>query len=99
MYRRTAGSRVVLHGRVGRRRQGVKLWYRRGGGCRWRKLFEHALAKALAIARWPLNSLREIKRSLRLHHLPAIDLAIRAEQAGMARAAPGRMPRRISPRR
>jgi len=51
------------------------------------ELFELALAKALEIARWPLNSLREIKRSLRLHHLPAIDLAIRAEQAGMLRQA------------
>ena len=51
------------------------------------ELFELALAKALEIARWPLNSLREIKRSLRMHHLPAIDLAIKAEQAGMLRQA------------
>lgn len=50
-------------------------------------LFEHALAKAREIAQWPVNSLREIKRSLRLHHLPAIDLAIRTEQAGMLRQA------------
>ncbi|CAA0101221.1 1,2-epoxyphenylacetyl-CoA isomerase [Halioglobus japonicus] len=50
-------------------------------------LFEHALAKASEIAQWPVNSLREIKRSLRLHHLPAIDTAIKAEQAGMARQA------------
>ncbi len=50
-------------------------------------LFAHALARAQEIARWPVNSLREIKRSLRLHHLPAIDLAIRAEQAGMQRQA------------
>jgi enoyl-CoA hydratase/carnithine racemase len=48
-------------------------------------LFEHALAKAREIAQWPVNSLREIKRTLRLHHLPAIDKAIEAEQAGMAR--------------
>ena len=50
-------------------------------------LYEQALAKAREIARWPVNSLREIKRCLRLHHLPAIDAAIRAEQAGMMRQA------------
>ncbi|MEZ5572592.1 MAG: enoyl-CoA hydratase-related protein [Halioglobus sp.] len=49
------------------------------------QLFDHALAKAREIAQWPVNSLREIKRSLRLHHLPAIDKAIIAEQAGMRR--------------
>lgn len=48
-------------------------------------LFDHALAKAREIAQWPVNSLREIKRSLRMHHLPAIDAAIVAEQAGMLR--------------
>lgn len=50
-------------------------------------LFEHALAKAAEIAQWPVNALREIKRSLRLHHLPAIDAALAAEQAGMERQA------------
>ena len=50
-------------------------------------LFEHALSKAREIAQWPVNSLREIKRSLRLHHLESIDAAIVAEQAGMARQA------------
>ncbi len=50
-------------------------------------LFDHALAKAQEIAQWPVNSLREIKRCLRLHHLPAIDAAINAEQAGMHRQA------------
>ena len=50
-------------------------------------LFEHALAKAREIAQWPVNSLREIKRSLRMHHLDAIDAAIVAEQAGMQRQA------------
>lgn len=49
------------------------------------QLFQHAMDKASEIARWPVNALREIKRSLRLHHLPAIDTAIKAEQAGMAR--------------
>jgi enoyl-CoA hydratase/carnithine racemase len=51
------------------------------------ELFTHAMAKAEEIARWPVNALREIKRSLRLHHLPAIDRAIKAEQAGMQRQA------------
>lgn len=50
-------------------------------------LFDYALAKAREIAQWPVNSLREIKRSLRLHHLESIDKAINAEQAGMARQA------------
>lgn len=50
-------------------------------------LYSHALAKAEEIAQWPVNALREIKRSLRLHHLDAIDAAIRAEQAGMERQA------------
>ena len=50
-------------------------------------LFEHAMSKAREIAQWPVNSLREIKRTLRMHHLPAIDAAIKAEQAGMQRQA------------
>ena len=50
-------------------------------------LYQHGLAKAREIAQWPVNSLREIKRSLRLHHLDSIDAAIKAEQAGMVRQA------------
>jgi enoyl-CoA hydratase/carnithine racemase len=50
-------------------------------------LFQHAFSKAREIAQWPVNSLREIKRSLRIHHLPAIDTAIVTEQAGMERQA------------
>jgi enoyl-CoA hydratase/carnithine racemase len=50
-------------------------------------LFDHALRKAQEIAQWPVNSLREIKRCLRQHHLPAIDAAIVAEQAAMERQA------------
>lgn len=50
-------------------------------------LFEHALAKAGEIAQWPVNSLREIKRTLRMHHLEALDAAIKAEQAAMMRQA------------
>lgn len=51
------------------------------------ELFEHAMAKAEEIAQWPVNSLREIKRSLRMHHMPAIHAAFDAEQAGMTRQA------------
>lgn len=50
-------------------------------------LFDHALAKAQEIAQWPVNSLREIKRSLRMHHLPAIKEAMQVEQDAMARQA------------
>ena len=49
------------------------------------ELFDHALAKAREIAQWPVNALREIKRTLRLHHLPAIDAALNAEREGMLR--------------
>jgi enoyl-CoA hydratase/carnithine racemase len=48
-------------------------------------LFDHAMLKAREIAQWPVNSLREIKRSLRIHHLDAVDKAFRTELAGMAR--------------
>lgn len=50
-------------------------------------LFDHAMAKAREIAQWPVNALREIKRTLRMHHLDSVDAAIKAEQAGMARQA------------
>ncbi len=50
-------------------------------------LFKHALAKAGEIAQWPVNSLREIKRTLRMHHLEALDAAIKAEQAALMRQA------------
>lgn len=50
-------------------------------------LFEHAMKKAREIAQWPVNSLREIKRCLRLHHMDAIDRAFKAEQAGMEKQA------------
>ena len=50
-------------------------------------LFAHALSKAAEIAQWPVNSLRETKRCLRMHHAAAIDAAIDAEQAAMARQA------------
>ena len=50
-------------------------------------LFEYALAKATEIAQWPVNSLREIKRCLRLPHLGPIEAALEAEEAAMARQA------------
>ncbi len=50
-------------------------------------LYEHAMNKAREIAQWPVSSLREIKRCLRMHHTAAIDAAFKAEQAAMARQA------------
>ncbi len=50
-------------------------------------LLDHALAKAAEIAQWPVNSLREIKRCLRLPHRAHIDSAINAEQEAMYRQA------------
>ncbi len=50
-------------------------------------LQEYALEKAREIAQWPVGALREIKRTLRMHHMPAIDAAINAEQAAMHRLA------------
>ncbi|MEM8659835.1 MAG: enoyl-CoA hydratase-related protein, partial [Pseudomonadota bacterium] len=49
------------------------------------KLYARALTTAQEIAQWPMNSLREIKRSLRAHHLDNVDKAINLEQAAMAR--------------
>ena len=51
------------------------------------QLFDHALAKAAEIARWPVNALRETKHCLRLHHRDAIAAAFAAERAGMERQA------------
>lgn len=51
------------------------------------ELYDHAMSKAREIAQWPVNSLREIKRSLRMHHQPAIQAAMQAEQEAMARQA------------
>ena len=50
-------------------------------------LFEHALQRASEIGRWPVNSLREIKRCLRLPHWEPIKAALAAEQAAMERQA------------
>ncbi|MEQ9465695.1 MAG: enoyl-CoA hydratase-related protein [Haliea sp.] len=50
-------------------------------------LLEHAMARAEAVAQWPVSSLREIKRCLRMHHEQGINTAFVAEQAAMARQA------------
>ncbi|PLW68930.1 enoyl-CoA hydratase/isomerase family protein [Pseudohalioglobus lutimaris] len=50
-------------------------------------VMKQALATAQEIAQWPVNALREIKRSLRMHHLPAIKAAMTFEQEAMARQA------------
>jgi enoyl-CoA hydratase/carnithine racemase len=48
-------------------------------------LFDYAMGKAQEIAQWPVNSLKEIKATLRMHHRQAIDAAFDAENEGMAR--------------
>jgi enoyl-CoA hydratase/carnithine racemase len=49
------------------------------------ELLPAALAKAGEIARWPVNALMEIKKTLRLPHHAHIDAAFAAEAAGMER--------------
>ncbi len=51
------------------------------------ELLDAAMGKAAEIAKWPVNSLREIKATLRLPHLSHIDAALKAEDAGMIRQA------------
>jgi enoyl-CoA hydratase/carnithine racemase len=51
------------------------------------ELHQHALDKALEIAKWPVNSLRETKRTLRLAHQTGIANALEAESAAMMRQA------------
>lgn len=50
-------------------------------------VYDHALAKAAEIAQWPVNSLREIKACLRLHHKASVDAAFEFEKAAMDRQA------------
>jgi enoyl-CoA hydratase/carnithine racemase len=45
------------------------------------------MEKAAEIAQWPVNSLREIKATLRLPHRAHIDAALAAEDEAMARQA------------
>jgi enoyl-CoA hydratase/carnithine racemase len=51
------------------------------------ELLDAALAKAADIAQWPVNSLVEIKKTLRLPHQAHIEAAFAAEDAGMAKQA------------
>lgn len=50
-------------------------------------LLDKTMEKAAAIARWPLNSLRESKRLLKLPHRSAIETALVAEAAALKRQA------------
>lgn len=47
------------------------------------ELLQRTLEKAREIAQWPLSSLREIKRCLKLPHEAGIKAALAAEQKGM----------------
>jgi enoyl-CoA hydratase/carnithine racemase len=46
-----------------------------------------ARERALEMAQWPLNSLRETKRTLKAHQFEAIERALKVENEGMARQA------------
>ena len=78
------GSSYMLQANIGAQRA-AELFYT----AEWvdaDKAAHYGIA-AEVLAQWPVNALREIKRTLRLHHAPAIDKAIKAEQAAMARQA------------
>lgn len=51
------------------------------------ELLDKALAKAAEIAQWPVNSLRETKKTLKLAHQAGIDAAFAAETKGMEKQA------------
>ncbi len=51
------------------------------------ELLPAALEKAAEIAQWPVNSLKEIKATLRLPHKAHIEAAFKAEKEGMGRQA------------
>lgn len=51
------------------------------------ELLDRAMDKAAEIAKWPVNSLVEIKKTLRLHHKAPIEAAFKAESEGMAKQA------------
>ncbi|MCG3169502.1 MAG: 2,3-dehydroadipyl-CoA hydratase [Pseudomonadales bacterium] len=50
-------------------------------------VLERALAKGREIAQWPLNALRETKRTLKSHQREALERAFRVETEGMLRQA------------
>lgn len=49
------------------------------------QLLAQTMAKAQEIAQWPVNSLRETKKTLKLMHRAGMEAAFAAEQAGMGR--------------
>ncbi len=51
------------------------------------ELLDKTLEKAREIAQWPVNSLRETKRTLRLSHQPAIERALEVDFEAMLRQA------------
>lgn len=51
------------------------------------ELLNHAKAKAAEIAQWPVNSLRETKRCLKLAHAKDLQAAIDIESQGMMKQA------------
>ena len=51
------------------------------------ELLERAMEKAREIAQWPVNSLRETKRTLRLGHRAGIENALKVESEAMRRQA------------
>ena len=52
-------------------------------------LVAHALAKANEVAQWPVISLQETKRCLKLAHSDALQAAMKIERAGMDKLAGG----------
>jgi enoyl-CoA hydratase/carnithine racemase len=50
-------------------------------------LLQNAMAKAAEIAQWPLSSLRETKRCIKMAHKAGIDAAIKSEHEAMDRLA------------
>lgn len=50
-------------------------------------LMDHALAKAREIAQWPLNALRETKRTLKAHQREGLERGFEVESAGMMKQA------------
>lgn len=51
------------------------------------ELLTKAMEKAAEIAQWPVNSLRETKKTLKLAHQAGIDAAFEVETAGMTKQA------------
>ena len=51
------------------------------------ELLDRALAKAAEIAKWPVNSLRETKKCVKVAHQEGIERALEAEKQGMAKQA------------